>query len=310
MTGVLAALLVRGKTGEGQRIDVSLLDALVHAQASGLGAWFLKRGDHAAHRQSQPVLRALRRLSVPGRQGDRHHLSVGQVLRAISAARSRSTWTADPRFATIAARLATPGRARRRARRPLPRLRRATTCCERLIAADVLAAPIHEIPEVAADVQVRHNDMIVATEHATLGRLEVTGVPIKLRGTPGQRPPARRRCTASTRSRSSASSATAPPRSRRWRAARTIGRHGRRRTACSTSLPCPGSMDVVIRDGRASGAARMALPAGTGVRRAWRRISTARASVPVRTVERPDVAPAFDWAKDARPGGLRVASGT
>jgi len=26
--------------------------------------------------------------------------------------------------------------------------------------------------------------MIVATEHATLGRLEVTGVPIKLRGTP------------------------------------------------------------------------------------------------------------------------------
>jgi crotonobetainyl-CoA:carnitine CoA-transferase CaiB-like acyl-CoA transferase len=27
--------------------------------------------------------------------------------------------------------------------------------------------------------------MIVATEHATLGRLEVTGVPVKLRGTPG-----------------------------------------------------------------------------------------------------------------------------
>jgi crotonobetainyl-CoA:carnitine CoA-transferase CaiB-like acyl-CoA transferase len=56
---------------------------------------------------------------------------------------------------------------------------------QRLIAADVLSAPIHEIPEVAADVQVRHNEMIVPTEHATLGRLEVTGVPIKLRGTPG-----------------------------------------------------------------------------------------------------------------------------
>jgi len=49
----------------------------------------------------------------------------------------------------------------------------------------VLSAPIHEIQEVAADVQVRHNDMIVTTEHATLGRLEVTGVPVKLRGTPG-----------------------------------------------------------------------------------------------------------------------------
>src|SRR6185369_7269391 len=43
VSGVLAALLVRGKTGAGQRIDVSLLDALVHAQASGLGAWFLKQ---------------------------------------------------------------------------------------------------------------------------------------------------------------------------------------------------------------------------------------------------------------------------
>ena len=50
------------------------------------------------------------------------------------------------------------------------------------IAGDLL---FEVIPEVAADVQVRHNDMIVATEHATLGRLEVTGVPVKLRGTPG-----------------------------------------------------------------------------------------------------------------------------
>ena len=41
VSGVLAALLVRARTGEGQRIDVSLLDALVHAQASGLGAYFL-----------------------------------------------------------------------------------------------------------------------------------------------------------------------------------------------------------------------------------------------------------------------------
>ena len=49
----------------------------------------------------------------------------------------------------------------------------------------MLAAPVNEIPDVVRDPQIRHNDMIVTTEHATLGPLEVTGVPIKLRGTPG-----------------------------------------------------------------------------------------------------------------------------
>ena len=49
----------------------------------------------------------------------------------------------------------------------------------------MLAAPVNEIPDVVRDPQIRHNDMIVTTEHATLGPLEVTGVPIKLHGTPG-----------------------------------------------------------------------------------------------------------------------------
>src|SRR3990172_9566334 len=40
-SGVLAALHERAKSGQGQRIDVSLLDALVHAQATGLGSLFL-----------------------------------------------------------------------------------------------------------------------------------------------------------------------------------------------------------------------------------------------------------------------------
>ncbi|NIW38228.1 MAG: CoA transferase, partial [Gemmatimonadetes bacterium] len=37
-TAALTALHSRAKTGEGQRIDLSLLDALVHAQAAGMGS--------------------------------------------------------------------------------------------------------------------------------------------------------------------------------------------------------------------------------------------------------------------------------
>ena len=55
----------------------------------------------------------------------------------------------------------------------------------RLMAADVLTAPVNEVQEVLDDPQIRHNRMIVSTEHAKLGPVQVTGVPIHFHGTPG-----------------------------------------------------------------------------------------------------------------------------
>ena len=56
---------------------------------------------------------------------------------------------------------------------------------ERLHAADVLAAPVNDLPDVLRDPQVLHNGMIQTTQHATLGNLDVTGVPLHLQRTPG-----------------------------------------------------------------------------------------------------------------------------
>ena len=56
---------------------------------------------------------------------------------------------------------------------------------ERFAAGDVMAAPVNDIPAAVRDPQVRHNRMIVTTEHVTLGALEVTGVPLRLEATPG-----------------------------------------------------------------------------------------------------------------------------
>jgi len=49
----------------------------------------------------------------------------------------------------------------------------------------MLVAPVNEIPDVVRDPQILHNGMIVTTEHATLGPIKVTGVPVHLHGTPG-----------------------------------------------------------------------------------------------------------------------------
>ena len=56
---------------------------------------------------------------------------------------------------------------------------------ERLVAGDILTAPINSIPDVVKDPQILHNEMLVALDHARLGQVNVTGVPIKMRGTPG-----------------------------------------------------------------------------------------------------------------------------
>ena len=55
---------------------------------------------------------------------------------------------------------------------------------ERLVAADVLTAPINDVDDVIQDPQILHNQMIVPVQHPELGRIDVTGIPIRFHGTP------------------------------------------------------------------------------------------------------------------------------
>ncbi len=180
--GVLAALRVRDRTGNGQRIDVSLLDALVHAQASGLGAYFLtgevtpRTGNRSQYFAPSGVFACKDGgavvITCPSEK------FFANLCNALDVA-----WNEDDRFRTIERRLANQDalealiadRCRAFGRDEL---------LARLIAADVLAAPIQEIPEVVADPQVNHNRMIASVEHARLGAISVTGCPIKLEETP------------------------------------------------------------------------------------------------------------------------------
>jgi len=56
---------------------------------------------------------------------------------------------------------------------------------EKLVASDVLTAPINDVEDVVKDPQILHNEMIVSTDHPTLGDVSVTGMPIKFYKTPG-----------------------------------------------------------------------------------------------------------------------------
>ena len=182
-SGVLAALHERTKSGQGQRIDISLLDALVHAQSTGLGGLFLAG-------ESMP------------RTGNRSHYfapsgvytcSDGKSIcitcptekffRNLCAALDRN-WADEARFQTIDLRLEHNDELDQEIAQRVGEFAR-DELLARLTDADVMAAPMNELQDVVRDPQVRHNDMIVTTEHATLGALDVTGVPIHLHRTPG-----------------------------------------------------------------------------------------------------------------------------
>jgi crotonobetainyl-CoA:carnitine CoA-transferase CaiB-like acyl-CoA transferase len=178
----LAALRVREQTGAGQRIEVSLLDALMHAQASSIGT-YLATGEPPRRTGNRSQYFAPSGV-YPTKDGKHVIITTpsekffGHVCRALGA-----DWDTDPRFHDIAARLANHDELDRVIAERTRQFDR-DELVERLIAADVLTAPINDVEDVVRDPQVRHNRMIVSLEHPVLGKLDVTGVPIRFYGTP------------------------------------------------------------------------------------------------------------------------------
>jgi crotonobetainyl-CoA:carnitine CoA-transferase CaiB-like acyl-CoA transferase len=181
-TAVLAALAHRDRTGEGQHVELSLLDVQVAALANQAES-FLVTGE------------------PPGRLGNAHPsivpyqafatadghlvLAVGndaQFARLCEVA-ERPELARDPRFATNAARV--------EARAALlallaPLLARRTTDAwvAALEAADVPCGPINDLAQVFADPQVRHRGLRVEIPGPGGATVPVVASPIRLSRTP------------------------------------------------------------------------------------------------------------------------------
>jgi len=180
----LTALRVRDQTGEGQRIDICLLDALMHAQCTGLGPYLTtgevtpKTGNRSQYFAPSGIFtckdgkKAV--ITCPGEK------FFGKLCEALGV-----KWVEDPRFCDIEHRLANEDELDQVLNARCKDFTR-DELVERLIAADVLTAPVNEVMEAAEDPQIHYNQMIVQTQHAKLGPVKVTGVPIKFHRTPGR----------------------------------------------------------------------------------------------------------------------------
>lgn len=186
---ILAALRHRDATGEGQVIDMALLDAQV-AMLANLGSQYLVGG------------------RVPHRMGNGHpsivpyqafEVADGHVILAIGndaqfarfcVIAEHPEWAGDPRFARNADRV-------RNREQLVPliaavmRGRDRAQWLEALEAAGIPCSPVNAIDEVFADPQVRVRGLRLAIDHPQQDALPMVASPLRLSATPVQyrRPP-------------------------------------------------------------------------------------------------------------------------
>jgi crotonobetainyl-CoA:carnitine CoA-transferase CaiB-like acyl-CoA transferase len=176
--GILAALQHRGRTGRGQHVDTSLLEAgILHtcwhsAIAFATGSAPGPMG--SAHPLAAPyqAFEAADGWLVVGGATEANWRRLCEVLEAPALAE-------DPRFRTNKDRLAHLA-ALVEALAPLFRQRPVAAWLVRLDAAGVPAGPVLDIRRMHEDPQVRARDMVVALPHATLGTHPALGLPVKL----------------------------------------------------------------------------------------------------------------------------------
>jgi crotonobetainyl-CoA:carnitine CoA-transferase CaiB-like acyl-CoA transferase len=178
--GTSLALFARARTGRGQDVDVAMFDA-VSALLTYQASYYFATGN------------------APGRLGNRHPSIVPYETFAASdgdfvlAVGNDDLWRTFCRVAQLDAgdQFATN---RQRvtgydALRPLIASRLATQTrqhwIERLNEAGVPCGSVRDLREVFDDPQLRARDMVALVEHATIGSLEVLGIPVKLSATPG-----------------------------------------------------------------------------------------------------------------------------
>jgi crotonobetainyl-CoA:carnitine CoA-transferase CaiB-like acyl-CoA transferase len=182
--GILSALLGRQKSGRGQYIDASLLEA-----ALGLSVWetteFWGTGKApqpigSANRMSAPyqAVMATDGYFVIGAANQKLWLTFLDVV-------GRPELNSDPRFSTNALRVANRIELIE-ILKPTMAKRTVHEWVEALLGAGVPAAPIYNYEEALATDHVAAREMVINIPHPIEGSFRALGFPVKMRGTPQQ----------------------------------------------------------------------------------------------------------------------------
>jgi crotonobetainyl-CoA:carnitine CoA-transferase CaiB-like acyl-CoA transferase len=180
--GILAALVARGQTGKGQRVDTSLLEATISFCGENT-ARFFEQGKipSRATRTHQAQVYAF--VAGDGKPFVVHLSSPTKFWEALCAVTGKPEWLTDPRFKTKESRgkhyealnegLAVTFEADTR-----------ETWLDKLGAADVPCAPLNTLAEAFDDPQVKHLKMREDVEHVRVGKVGLVRNGLRMSATP------------------------------------------------------------------------------------------------------------------------------
>ncbi|MGH7355718.1 MAG: CaiB/BaiF CoA transferase family protein [Candidatus Rokuibacteriota bacterium] len=181
--GILAALEHRERTGEGQLVDTSLLEA-----AMALTVW--ESCEYWVTGQAPAPLGSAHRLVAPYqaiRAAD-GHFTVGanndKLFVALCRAIERPDLAVDARFASNGARMANRAKLIAEIETAAAAETRAHWLA-RLDREGVPSGPINTYPEALADPHTLARGMVVDLVHPGAGPVKALGIPVKLSDTPG-----------------------------------------------------------------------------------------------------------------------------
>jgi formyl-CoA transferase/CoA:oxalate CoA-transferase len=181
--GIMVALRVRERTGEGQLVDAAMLDCQVAWSTYLSGSYFATGKNPTRLGSAHPSLVPYQAFKT---QDGYLNVAVGSeaIWSRFAPAVGAPRLTDDPRYKT------NPARVRNRETLiPMLDAVLATKTTAEWTAimedAGVPAGPIYLMSDLFSDPQVRHRQMVVEMEHPKAGRIKQTGVPVKLSATPG-----------------------------------------------------------------------------------------------------------------------------
>jgi formyl-CoA transferase/CoA:oxalate CoA-transferase len=182
--GILIALRSRDQTGQGQFVDVAMLDVLISAMSSNFMSYL------GSGQEPRPLGTAFSTI-VPYRvfnaQDRSFAIAVGseKLWSSFCSVIGRADLEAHPDYATNALRV--------EHREALERIiaaifsqRSAAEWIERLRAVGIPCSLVRTLPEVVEDSQAAFREMFPRLDHPTAGWHTVTGTPVKLSLTPGR----------------------------------------------------------------------------------------------------------------------------
>lgn len=182
--GILAAYQHKQRTGEGQRVETSLLEASLqqlywHA-AIYFGSGVSPGPSGSAHVLTAPYQAFPTATSwiIIGGANEKNWVRIAQVL-------GRPDWIEDPRFVRNSDRMRHRA-ALTEAISGILRQRPAEHWLAEFDRAGVPAGPVHSVGEALSHPQTLARDMVVRQQHPDAGEISTIGMPVKFSATPAR----------------------------------------------------------------------------------------------------------------------------